>query len=132
MRGGADHSPRSAAELRERHLRFSPEEAAELVRTAVGPVLPAVTVAVLEDRAQGLVAGLHRRRYQFRVMLALPPSSRALRQPPACAGLPSRAAMDIPAPGVGPTSSQTSPVVESLVVLGFVLQGLDSVIRELR
>jgi LuxR family transcriptional regulator, maltose regulon positive regulatory protein len=46
------------AELRERDLRFTPEEAAELLRTAVGPDLPAAAVAVLADRTEGWVAGL--------------------------------------------------------------------------
>jgi LuxR family transcriptional regulator, maltose regulon positive regulatory protein len=46
------------AELRERDLRFTPQEAAELLRTAVGPGLPAAAVAVLEDRTEGWVAGL--------------------------------------------------------------------------
>jgi LuxR family transcriptional regulator, maltose regulon positive regulatory protein len=46
------------AELRERDLRFSPQEAAELLRVAVGPDLPATAVAVLEDRTEGWAAGL--------------------------------------------------------------------------
>jgi LuxR family maltose regulon positive regulatory protein len=46
------------AELRERDLRFSPQEAAELLRSAVGPDLPEVAVAVLEARTEGWVAGL--------------------------------------------------------------------------
>jgi hypothetical protein len=79
-------------------------------RRADLPDLPAVTVAVLEDRAQGLVAGLHRRRSQFRVVSTLPPSSRGSPAAtgmcwttwPRGAGLPARAAMDIPAPGVEP------------------------------
>jgi LuxR family transcriptional regulator, maltose regulon positive regulatory protein len=46
------------AELRERDLRFSPQEAAELLRTTVGPDLPEAAVAVLADRTEGWVAGL--------------------------------------------------------------------------
>jgi LuxR family maltose regulon positive regulatory protein len=46
------------AELRERDLRFTPEEAAELLRTAVGPELPEAAIAVLADRTEGWVAGL--------------------------------------------------------------------------
>src|SRR4029453_5835629 len=46
------------AELRERDLRFTPEEAAELLHTAVGSDLPAAAVAALEDRTGGWVAGL--------------------------------------------------------------------------
>jgi LuxR family transcriptional regulator, maltose regulon positive regulatory protein len=46
------------AELRERDLRFTPEEAAELLRTAVGPELPEAAVAALGDRTEGWVAGL--------------------------------------------------------------------------
>jgi LuxR family maltose regulon positive regulatory protein len=46
------------AELRERDLRFSPTEAAELLRGAVGPDLPAAAVAVLTDRTEGWAAGL--------------------------------------------------------------------------
>jgi LuxR family transcriptional regulator, maltose regulon positive regulatory protein len=46
------------AELRERDLRFTPEEAAELLRTAVGPDLPAAAVAALGERTEGWVAGL--------------------------------------------------------------------------
>jgi LuxR family transcriptional regulator, maltose regulon positive regulatory protein len=45
-------------ELRERDLRFSPQEAAALLRTAVGPDLPAAAVAALADRTEGWVAGL--------------------------------------------------------------------------
>ena len=45
-------------ELRERDLRFTPEEAAELLRTAVGPDLSEAAVAALEDRTEGWVAGL--------------------------------------------------------------------------
>jgi len=45
-------------ELRERDLRFTPTEAAALLRTAVGPDLPEAAVAVLADRTEGWVAGL--------------------------------------------------------------------------
>jgi LuxR family maltose regulon positive regulatory protein len=46
------------SELRERDLRFTPQEAAALLRTAVGPELPAAAVATLADRTEGWVAGL--------------------------------------------------------------------------
>ncbi len=46
------------AELRERDLRFSPEEAAALLRTTVAPDLPQAAVAALADRTEGWVAGL--------------------------------------------------------------------------
>jgi LuxR family maltose regulon positive regulatory protein len=46
------------AELRERDLRFTPGEAAELLRTAVGSELPDAAVAALGDRTEGWVAGL--------------------------------------------------------------------------
>jgi LuxR family maltose regulon positive regulatory protein len=46
------------AELRERDLRFTPEEAAELLREAVGSDLPAAAVVALEDRTEGWAAGL--------------------------------------------------------------------------
>jgi LuxR family transcriptional regulator, maltose regulon positive regulatory protein len=46
------------AELRERDLRFSSEEAAELLRTAVEAELPEAAVAALADRTEGWVAGL--------------------------------------------------------------------------
>jgi LuxR family transcriptional regulator, maltose regulon positive regulatory protein len=46
------------SELRERDLRFSPEEAAALLRTAVGAELPEAAVAALADRTEGWVAGL--------------------------------------------------------------------------
>jgi LuxR family transcriptional regulator, maltose regulon positive regulatory protein len=46
------------AELRERDLRFTPQEAAALLRTTVGPELPAAAVAVLAARTEGWVAGL--------------------------------------------------------------------------
>jgi LuxR family transcriptional regulator, maltose regulon positive regulatory protein len=46
------------AELRERDLRFSPQEAAQLLRTTIGPDLPQAAVAVLADRTEGWVAGL--------------------------------------------------------------------------
>jgi LuxR family transcriptional regulator, maltose regulon positive regulatory protein len=45
-------------ELRERDLRFTLEEAAELLRTAVGSELPTADVAALADRTEGWVAGL--------------------------------------------------------------------------
>ena len=45
-------------ELREADLRFTPEEAAALLRTAVGPELPEEAVAALGDRTEGWVAGL--------------------------------------------------------------------------
>jgi LuxR family maltose regulon positive regulatory protein len=46
------------SELRERDLRFTPQEAAELLHAAVGPGLPAAAVAALVDRTEGWVAGL--------------------------------------------------------------------------
>jgi LuxR family maltose regulon positive regulatory protein len=46
------------SELRERDLRFTPQEAAELLRTAVGPELPEAAVAALAARTEGWVAGL--------------------------------------------------------------------------
>jgi LuxR family transcriptional regulator, maltose regulon positive regulatory protein len=46
------------AELREADLRFTPEEAAELLRTAVGPELPEAAMAALGERTEGWVAGL--------------------------------------------------------------------------
>ena len=46
------------AELRERDLRFTPTEAAELLRAAVGPDLPEAAVVALADRTEGWVAGL--------------------------------------------------------------------------
>jgi LuxR family maltose regulon positive regulatory protein len=46
------------AELRERDLRFTPTEGAELLRTAVGSELPVAAVAALGDRTEGWVAGL--------------------------------------------------------------------------
>jgi LuxR family maltose regulon positive regulatory protein len=46
------------AELRERDLRFTPQEAAELLHAAVGPELPAAAVAALVERTEGWVAGL--------------------------------------------------------------------------
>jgi LuxR family maltose regulon positive regulatory protein len=46
------------AELREADLRFTPEEAAALLRTAVGPELPQAAVAALGDRTEGWVVGL--------------------------------------------------------------------------
>jgi LuxR family maltose regulon positive regulatory protein len=45
-------------ELREADLRFTPEEAATLLRTAVGPGLPEAAVAALGDRTEGWVTGL--------------------------------------------------------------------------
>jgi LuxR family maltose regulon positive regulatory protein len=46
------------AELRERDLRFTPTEAAALLRAAAGPKLPEAAVAALADRTEGWVAGL--------------------------------------------------------------------------
>jgi LuxR family maltose regulon positive regulatory protein len=46
------------AELRGRDLRFTLEEAAELLRAADGPELPAAAVAALAERTEGWVAGL--------------------------------------------------------------------------
>src|SRR4029453_7544482 len=48
------------AELREADLRFTPEEAAELLREAVGPgvALPDTVVAALAARTEGWAAGL--------------------------------------------------------------------------
>jgi LuxR family maltose regulon positive regulatory protein len=45
-------------ELREADLRFTPEEAAALLRTTVGPELPQAAVAALGDRTEGWVVGL--------------------------------------------------------------------------
>ena len=45
-------------ELRERDLRFTTEEAAVLLRTAVGPDLPEAAIATLEGHTEGWVAGL--------------------------------------------------------------------------
>jgi LuxR family maltose regulon positive regulatory protein len=45
-------------ELREDDLRFSSEEAAELLRMAVGVELPEAAVAALGDRTEGWAAGL--------------------------------------------------------------------------
>ena len=45
-------------ELREEDLRFSSEEAAELLRMAVGVKLPEAAVAALGDRTEGWAAGL--------------------------------------------------------------------------
>jgi LuxR family maltose regulon positive regulatory protein len=46
------------AELRAADLRFTPEEAAELLREAVGADLPEAAVAALGERTEGWVAGL--------------------------------------------------------------------------
>jgi LuxR family transcriptional regulator, maltose regulon positive regulatory protein len=46
------------AELREADLRFTAEEAAQLLREAVGPDLPEAAVAALVARTEGWVAGL--------------------------------------------------------------------------
>jgi LuxR family maltose regulon positive regulatory protein len=46
------------AELRAADLRFTPDEAAALLRTAVGSDLPEAAVAALADRTEGWVAGL--------------------------------------------------------------------------
>jgi ATP/maltotriose-dependent transcriptional regulator MalT len=46
------------AELRAADLRFTPEEAAQLLRAAVGPELSEAAVAALEARTEGWVAGL--------------------------------------------------------------------------
>jgi LuxR family transcriptional regulator, maltose regulon positive regulatory protein len=46
------------AELREADLRFTPQEAAELLRTAAGPDVPDAAVAALEERTEGWAAGL--------------------------------------------------------------------------
>jgi LuxR family maltose regulon positive regulatory protein len=46
------------AELRAADLRFTPEEAARLLRAAVGPELSEAAVATLEARTEGWVAGL--------------------------------------------------------------------------
>src|ERR671913_929900 len=46
------------AELRQRDLRFTPEEAAALLRTAVGPDLSEAAVVALRDRTEGWVVGL--------------------------------------------------------------------------
>jgi LuxR family maltose regulon positive regulatory protein len=46
------------AEVRERDLRFTTEEAAALLREAVGPDLPEEAVAALTARTEGWVAGL--------------------------------------------------------------------------
>ena len=46
------------AELRERDLRFTPQETGALLRMAVGPDLPAAAVAALGARTEGWIAGL--------------------------------------------------------------------------
>jgi LuxR family maltose regulon positive regulatory protein len=46
------------AELRAADLRFTPQEAAELLHAAVGPELPEAAVAALVERTEGWVAGL--------------------------------------------------------------------------
>jgi LuxR family maltose regulon positive regulatory protein len=46
------------AELRAAELRFTVEEAAQLLRAALGPGLPETAVAALGDRTEGWVAGL--------------------------------------------------------------------------
>jgi LuxR family maltose regulon positive regulatory protein len=46
------------AELREADLRFTADEAADLLRAAVGAELPEAAVAALEDRTEGWAAGL--------------------------------------------------------------------------
>jgi LuxR family transcriptional regulator, maltose regulon positive regulatory protein len=46
------------AELRERELRFTSAEAAELLHATVGPELPETAVAALEHRTEGWAAGL--------------------------------------------------------------------------
>jgi ATP/maltotriose-dependent transcriptional regulator MalT len=46
------------AELREVDLRFTPEEAAELLRPALGAALSEAAVVALDDRTEGWVAGL--------------------------------------------------------------------------
>jgi LuxR family transcriptional regulator, maltose regulon positive regulatory protein len=46
------------AELRQRDLRFTPEEAAELLHIAVGRELPEGAVTALGDRTEGWAAGL--------------------------------------------------------------------------
>jgi LuxR family transcriptional regulator, maltose regulon positive regulatory protein len=46
------------AELRQRDLRFTPQEATELLRTAVGPDLPQAAIVALGERTEGWVAGL--------------------------------------------------------------------------
>jgi LuxR family transcriptional regulator, maltose regulon positive regulatory protein len=45
-------------ELREADLRFTRQEAAELLRTAAGPDMPAAAVEALENRTEGWAAGL--------------------------------------------------------------------------
>ena len=45
-------------ELREADLRFTPQEAAELLRTAAGPDLPETAVVALAGRTEGWAAGL--------------------------------------------------------------------------
>jgi LuxR family transcriptional regulator, maltose regulon positive regulatory protein len=45
-------------ELRETDLRFTPEEAAALLRATVGPDLPEAAAAALGDRTEGWAAGL--------------------------------------------------------------------------
>jgi LuxR family maltose regulon positive regulatory protein len=46
------------AELRERDLRFTPDETAAFLREATGLDLPAASVASLQDRTEGWAAGL--------------------------------------------------------------------------
>lgn len=46
------------AELREHDMRFTPEEAAALLRDTAGPEVPETAVAALEGRTEGWAAGL--------------------------------------------------------------------------
>jgi LuxR family transcriptional regulator, maltose regulon positive regulatory protein len=46
------------SELREHDLRFTPQEATELLHAAAGPELPEAAVAALAERTEGWVAGL--------------------------------------------------------------------------
>ena len=46
------------AELRERDLRFTPQEASALLREVAGPEVPDAVVAALEGRTEGWAAGL--------------------------------------------------------------------------
>jgi ATP/maltotriose-dependent transcriptional regulator MalT len=55
---GDRSSARQLAELRTADLRFTPDEAAALLREAVGPGLPGAAVAALTARTEGWAAGL--------------------------------------------------------------------------
>jgi LuxR family maltose regulon positive regulatory protein len=46
------------AELRERDLRFTPDETAAFLREATGLDLPSASVAALQERTEGWAAGV--------------------------------------------------------------------------